>query len=73
MKIYFIFVLEYLLLKIESPEITPFLCKNLFGIGGDYPLPPGYALGIGAYDRSVSQCSAVGQQIKEMFYNCLKT
>ena len=43
-----IFILENLLLKIEPSEITPFFYNNFFGFGGgvgNFPLPPGYALG----------------------------
>ena len=42
----FLFLLENLLLKIEPSEITPFFYYNFFGFGGgDFSLPPGYALG----------------------------
>ena len=43
----FILFFEYLLLKIEHSEITPFFYNNFFGFGGgDFPPCPGYALGI---------------------------
>ena len=43
---FFIFILENLLLKIQPSEITPFFYNNFFVFGrGDFPPPPGYALG----------------------------
>ena len=45
LNLYFIFIFENLLLKIEPSEITPFFSTNFFRFGGIFPFPPGYALG----------------------------